>query len=43
MTLKKAIIALGVDWRPYFKIIDDTSFGADGFGLNVRWVFGSTN
>jgi hypothetical protein len=34
-------IALGLDWRPYFKIIDDTSFGAEGFGLNARWVFGS--
>jgi len=32
-------IALGVDWRPYFRLIDDTNFGADGFGLNVRWVF----
>jgi len=34
-------IALGVDWRPYFQLIDNTHFGAEGFGLNVRWVFGS--
>jgi len=34
-------IALGADWRPYFRLIDNTSFGADGFGLNVRWVFGN--
>lgn len=32
-------IALGADWRPYFRLIDNTSFGADGFGLNIRWVF----
>lgn len=34
-------IALGLDWRPYLEIIDETRFGANGFGLNVRWVFGS--
>jgi hypothetical protein len=33
-------IALGVDWRPTFWIIDETRFGADSFGLNVRYVFG---
>ena len=26
-----APIALGVDWRPYFRLIDDTNFGTDGF------------
>ncbi len=36
-------IALGLDWRPTFWVIDDTRFGADSFGLNVRWVFGSGN
>jgi hypothetical protein len=36
----KLPIAAGVDWRPTFWIIDDTKFGADSFGLNVRWVFG---
>ena len=36
-------LALGLDWRPYLEIIDNTSFGANGFGLNVRWVFGSSN
>ena len=35
-----APIALGVDWRPTFWIIDETSFGAGSFGLNVRYVFG---
>jgi hypothetical protein len=35
-----APIALGFDWRPTFWIIDETSFGAGSFGLNVRYVFG---
>jgi len=34
-------IALGVDWRPTFWIIETTRFGADSFGLNVRYVFGN--
>jgi hypothetical protein len=33
-------IAIGVDWRPTFWIIEETRFGADSFGLNVRYVFG---
>ena len=32
-------IALGLDWRPSFRIINDTKFHFDRFGLNVRWVF----
>jgi len=32
-------IALGIDWRPQFRIIDNTNFSVDGFGLNVRWIF----
>ena len=32
-------IALGFDWRPSFRIIDDTEFHFDRFGLNVRWIF----
>ncbi len=35
-----APIVLGLDWRPTFWIIDDTKFGADSFGLNVRYNFG---
>ncbi len=34
-------IALGVDWRPMFEIIDTTDFHAGGFGFNVRYVFDS--
>jgi hypothetical protein len=33
-------IALGIDWRPTFWIIEETRFGADSFGVNVRYVFG---
>jgi len=33
-------IALGLDWRPYFRIIDDTGFSFAGGGLNIRYVFG---
>jgi hypothetical protein len=33
-------ISVGVDWRPTFWIIEETRFGADSFGLNVRYVFG---
>jgi len=32
-------LAIGADWRPYLQIIDNTSFGADSFGLNVRFCF----
>jgi hypothetical protein len=35
----KVPIAIGLDWRPSFRIIDDTKFLFDRFGLNVRWVF----
>jgi len=32
-------IAIGGDWRPYFRLIDGTHVGWNGFGLNVRYVF----
>ena len=32
-------IALGADWRPHLQIIDNTSFSADNFGFNARFVF----
>jgi hypothetical protein len=35
----KVPIALGLDWRPSFRIINDTEFYFDRFGLNIRWVF----
>ena len=34
-------IALGVDWRPSVSIIQKTKFHWNGFGLNVRYVFGN--
>ena len=33
-------IALGGDWRPWFRLIDETDVGFGGFGINVRYVFG---
>ncbi|NVK84110.1 MAG: outer membrane insertion C- signal [Cytophagia bacterium] len=33
-------LAIGLDWRPGLRIIDDTDFSVDGFGLNLRYVFG---
>jgi hypothetical protein len=35
-----APIALGLDWRPTFVIIENTDFQGGGFGFNVRYVFG---
>lgn len=32
-------ITLGLDWRPYFILVENTNFDAGGFGLNVRWRF----
>lgn len=32
-------IAIGGDWRPYFRLIDNTDVGLNSFGFNVRWVF----
>ncbi len=33
-------IALGFDWRPALSIVETTSFNANSFGFNVRYVFG---
>ena len=35
-----APLALGIDWRPAFRLIDETDFSANGFGFNLRYVFG---
>ncbi len=32
-------LALGLDWRPSLRIIDDTNFTVSRFGLNIRFVF----
>ena len=37
---KSTPISIGADWRPTMWIIDETKFGADSFGLNVRYRFG---
>lgn len=35
-----APLALGIDWRPALRIVEETDFFVDGFGLNLRYVFG---
>lgn len=35
-----APIAIGIDWRPALRIVDNTGFSVEGFGLNLRYVFG---
>lgn len=35
-----APITLSIDWRPRLSIIEETDFHWDGFGANVRYVFG---
>jgi hypothetical protein len=37
---KTVPIAIGADWRPNVSIIEETDFHAEGFGINVRYVFG---
>lgn len=32
-------ITIGLDWRPYFILVEKTTFDAGGFGLNIRWRF----
>ncbi|UCF65375.1 MAG: outer membrane insertion C- signal [bacterium] len=31
-------LAIGGDWRPFFRIIDNTDFGWGNFGFNIRLV-----
>uniref|UniRef100_UPI0032168B13 hypothetical protein n=1 Tax=uncultured Draconibacterium sp. TaxID=1573823 RepID=UPI0032168B13 len=33
-------IALGIDWRPAISIIEETDIHFEGFGFNIRYVFG---
>jgi len=35
---KDAPLALGIDWRPTFVIVQNTDF-TNGFGFNIRYVF----
>jgi hypothetical protein len=36
---RSAPLALGLDWRPAFQILDEPGFYVDRFGLNLRFVF----
>ncbi len=31
-------VVLGLDWRPTYKIINETEFSPEGFGFNIRFV-----
>lgn len=33
-------LSLSLDWRPGFRLVEDTDFNAGGFGINLRYVFG---
>jgi hypothetical protein len=33
-------IAIGADWRPRLSLIETTDFHWEGFGVNVRFIFG---
>ena len=35
----KLPIAIGLDWRPALRVIDNTEFFADRFGVNIRVIF----
>jgi hypothetical protein len=35
-------IVIGADWRPWFRLIDNTDIGFGGFGFNARWAFGGS-
>ncbi len=32
-------MSVSADWRPAFRIVENTDFSAGGFGLNVRYIF----
>ena len=33
-------LALGIDWRPRLSIVETTDLHLEGFGVNIRYVFG---
>jgi hypothetical protein len=35
-----APLALGIDWRPRLSLIESTEFHFEGFGVNLRYIFG---
>jgi hypothetical protein len=40
-TFNSVPISISGDYRPAFIILENTSFDWGGFGINVRYVFGS--
>ena len=39
---KGAPVAIGVDWRPKLSIVESTDLHFEGFGFNLRYVFGKS-
>jgi hypothetical protein len=37
---KKYHFVIGADWRPRLSIIEETNFDVNGWGVNIRFVFG---
>jgi hypothetical protein len=35
-----APVALGIDWRPALSIVETTDLHFEGFGINIRYIFG---
>jgi len=33
-------LVIGADWRPRLSIIEETNFDVNGWGVNIRFVFG---
>ncbi len=34
---KELPLVIGTDWRPFFRLIDNTDLGFSTFGVNLRW------
>jgi len=39
---KEVPLAMGFDWRPTLRIVDNTDMIWDRFGFNIRYVFGQS-
>ncbi len=39
---KNVPISLSGDWRPYFRLLENTDISFGGFGINVRYIIGGS-
>ena len=42
LRFNKLPLAIGADWRPTYFFGDNADFSTEGFGVNARFVFGSS-